>query len=207
MIREVEMASFEARHIEERAHQLRERLDRVPKAAQAACVEATRCHMLSTSEHRPPIRMARRNCTRSVLLLLRRWTAPREFIDLGHSGAKASRPVLGELAPRMRRSSCKFPALRRSLTALTLALAGACNRCDAPAQTKYSCNSIDPTADGCVGDPALGADAGANPTTYPLGCMAELPYCSPYYPDRHGQPCKCDDLHVLDAGPQWVCPM
>jgi len=28
MIREVEMASFEARHIEERAHQLRERLDR-----------------------------------------------------------------------------------------------------------------------------------------------------------------------------------
>jgi len=37
--------------------------------------------------------------------------------------------------------------------------------------------------------------------------MAELPYCSPYYPDRHGQPCKCDDLHVLDAGPQWVCPM
>src|SRR5205814_10491546 len=125
----------------------------------------------------------------------------------GHSGAKASRPALGELAPRMRRSSCKFPALGRSLTALTLALAGACNRCDAPAQTKYSCNSIDPTADGCVGEPALGADAGANPTTYPLGCMAELPYCSPYYPDRHGQPCKCDDLHVLDAGPQWVCPM
>ena len=28
MIREVEMASFEARHIEERARQLRERLDR-----------------------------------------------------------------------------------------------------------------------------------------------------------------------------------
>src|SRR5438552_8738625 len=53
--------------------------------------------MLSTSEHRPPIRMARRNCTRSVLLLLRGWTAPREFIDLGHSGAKASRPALGEL--------------------------------------------------------------------------------------------------------------
>ena len=48
----------------------------------------------------------------------------------------------------MRRSSRKFPALGRSLTALTLALAGACNRCDAPAQTKYSCNSIDPTAEG-----------------------------------------------------------
>ena len=119
--------------------------------------------------------------------------------SLDHCLAQAARG-------RMRRSSRKFPALGRSLTALTLALAGACNRCDAPAQTKYSCNSIDPTAEGCVGDPALGAEAGANPTTYPLGCVAELPYCSPYYPDTHGQPCKCDNLHVLDAGPQWVCP-
>jgi hypothetical protein len=93
------------------------------------------------------------------------------------------------------------------LAALGLTIASACNRCDAPDVTTYSCSSMDASSPGCRGSPIGSADGGVDDgRIFPLGCVADLPYCNGYY-GNSVQTCTCQDAPEPDAGPQWVCPV
>jgi hypothetical protein len=81
--------------------------------------------------------------------------------------------------------------------------------CAPPATTTYSCEAITAGSNGCVGGPPAGPSAGApsldTDKTFPVGCVAQVPYCVPAYPSEV-QICTCLDASGSGGtAPGWVC--
>ena len=102
--------------------------------------------------------------------------------------------------------------VRVSVTAGLLLASIDCERtCSPPARTMYSCEAITGIATGCVGGPPSGSSAGAPPvdpdSVFPIGCVAQMPYCVPAYLSEV-QTCTCSDLGSGDGGAlaSWQCP-
>jgi hypothetical protein len=74
--------------------------------------------------------------------------------------------------------------------------------CDAPATTTYSCESMPASEGACEGGPPQAGDAGPE-ASYPLGCVATLPTCNPFYAGE-AMTCSCTPLGMTA---KWVCAL
>src|SRR5450631_1966820 len=102
--------------------------------------------------------------------------------------------------------------LRALLTAGLLVANANCSdpACKPPATTTYSCHATTAGSTGCVGGPPANPSAGApalDPDkTFPVGCVAHLPYCVPAYPSEV-QTCTCLDPSATGGTTaSWTCP-
>jgi len=102
--------------------------------------------------------------------------------------------------------------LRASLmAALFLSCTSGDKTCSPPVRTMYSCQAIPTGSSGCVGGPPSAPSAGASPIdpdmTFPVGCVAQMPFCVPAY-SSEVQTCTCQEVGPPDAGTavSWSCP-
>jgi len=72
--------------------------------------------------------------------------------------------------------------------------------CDAPASTTFACAAMPPGEGACQGGPPQAGDAGVG-SSYPIGCVATLPSCNPFYAGE-AMTCSCTPLGMTAM---WVC--
>lgn len=93
-----------------------------------------------------------------------------------------------------------------------LVLAAACDSdvCDAPERTRYSCEPVPTGSMGCVGGPTWEPSRSADDElrqddpalTFPIGCRAEIPDCSGFYP-ANPRPFVCSSNPLENSGASW----
>jgi hypothetical protein len=73
--------------------------------------------------------------------------------------------------------------------------------CNHAAVVTYACSPLPMGEGSCQGGPPQAGDAGSD-MSYPLGCVATLPMCDPFYPNV-ALTCSCGS-----SGPMatWSCP-
>jgi len=74
--------------------------------------------------------------------------------------------------------------------------------CDHAATTTYGCSPMPAGEGACQGGPSQAGDAGSD-VSYPLGCVATLPSCNPFFAGE-ATTCSCTPLGMTAM---WVCAL
>jgi hypothetical protein len=74
--------------------------------------------------------------------------------------------------------------------------------CDHAATTTYGCSPMPAGEGACQGGPPQAGDAGSD-VSYPLGCVATLPSCNPFFAGE-ATTCSCTPLGMTAM---WVCAL
>jgi hypothetical protein len=74
--------------------------------------------------------------------------------------------------------------------------------CDHAAGVTYNCTPLPLSEGPCQGGPPQAGDAGSD-VSYPLGCVATIPMCSPFYPTET-LTCSCSSIGPMAM---WTCPL